>query len=279
MFYRLKGLFMPSPLRHFAKKISLALLYKSPPFPQKIHGRMMWVHPRARFSVSTKTFFKGEPHGRNWLTAQLRSGDIFFDVGAHHGWVSMWALALVGEKGAVYSFEPSPPNLFILMWHRKANQTGHWEIIPHAVADEDAVQKQFVLIDAGDSPMNSLTTGVPGMPLMDGRNLEKATVQTITLDTFCQEAGVWPDVVKIDVEGAELLVLQGAKRLLEEVCPILIIAVHPYWLPAGQSTANIVSLLTSFGYSVFDSRGNQVEELKSGEYLCSRSNLERRSIQ
>lgn len=261
---------MPSEFRHFAKKISLALLYKSPPIPQKIHNKLMWVHPRARFSVSTKTFFKGEPHVRNWLTAQLRPGDVFFDVGAHHGWVSMWALALVGEKGAVFSFEPSPPNLSILNWHKKANHAGHWQIIPRAVSDEDAVQKQFVLVDAGDSPMNSLTTGGPDTPLMDGRDVKTATVQTITLDTFYQEAGVRPVVVKIDVEGAELLVLQGARRLLAEVCPILILAVHPYWLPAGQSTANIMSLLTSCGYSVFDSGGNMVQKLKSGEYLCSK---------
>lgn len=259
---------MPSKLYNFFKKAALSLLYKLPPLPKNIHGRSVWIHPRARFSITTQTFFKREFHVRTWLTEQLKPGQVFFDVGAHHGWVSMWALPLVGKDGSVVSFEPSPANLSILEWHRTRNNFSQWAIVPKAVSGRDAEKEDFLLVDTGDSPMNSLTTGGAGTPLMNGRNVQKSTIQTITLDTFCREASVKPDIVKIDVEGAELLVLHGSAKLLTESYPTIILAVHPYWLPAGQSSRQIFEYLTKYGYTVYDSKGCLVEYLQSGEYLC-----------
>ncbi len=265
---------MPSKLRKFAKQTALSLVYKSPPLPQRIHGKWIWVHPRARFSISTKTFFRGEPHVRTWVAERLKPGHVFFDVGAHHGWFSMWALPLVGPEGAVYSFEPSPANLSILEWHKNSNNLSQWTIVPMAVCDEDAAEKPFFLIDSGDSPMNSLTSGLPGMPLMEGRDIGETSIPTITLDAFCRETGVKPNLIKVDVEGAELLVLRGARKLLSESRPTIILAVHPYWQPSGQSPAQIVELLRVYGYTVFDSKGNSVESLRSGEYLCLNAKAE-----
>jgi FkbM family methyltransferase len=193
---------------------------------------------------------------------------VFFDVGAHHGWVSLWALPLVGSEGSVVSFEPSPANLSVLDWHQSRNKFSQWEIVPKAVSDGDAEEVEFFLIDTGDSPMNSLTSGVPGTPLMDGRDIRKSSIDTITLDTFCSERSLTPNLVKIDVEGAELLVLRGAAKLLSESRPTVVVAIHPYWLPAGQSTRQIFELLSGCGYSMYDSKGCRVEYLQSGEYLC-----------
>lgn len=258
---------MPSKLYNFSKKAALSLLYKLPPFPSNMHGRSTWIHPRARFSITTQTFFKREHHVRTWLTEQLKPGHVFFDIGAHHGWVSMWGLTLVDKEGAVVSFEPSPANLSVLEWHRRRNNFSQWEIVPKAVSDQDS-EEEFFLVDAGDSPMNSLTTGAPGTPMMSGREIRKTSIKTITLDNFCNESNLRPDLVKIDVEGAELLVLRGAAKLLSESCPTIILAVHPYWLPAGHTTRQIFELLAVYGYTMFDSKGDQVEYLQSGEYLC-----------
>jgi FkbM family methyltransferase len=192
--------------------------------------------------------------------------------------MSMWALPLVGKEGAVHSFEPSPANLAILEWHRRANRFADWTIVPKAVSEEDAAARRLFLIDSGDSPMNSLTAGVPGTPLMEGRDITTIPIQTVTLDTYCAEAGARPDLVKIDVEGAELLVLQGARKLLRESHPTLILAVHPYWLPRGQSPARIRELLTAHGYAVFDSKGQPVGSLASGEYLCLNGQAESSTV-
>jgi FkbM family methyltransferase len=258
---------VPSKLRSIAKKAALSLLYRLPALPLSLHGWPFWIHPRARFSITTQTFFRRERHVRTWLEEQLKPGQVFFDVGAHHGWDSMWTLPLVGEEGLVVSFEPSPVNLSILEWHRTRNHISQWTIVPKAVADVDA-EEAFFLVDSGDSPMNSLTTGAPDTPLMSGRDVRKTFIQTTTLDTYCREFGRSPDVVKIDVEGAELLVLRGAAVLLREACPTIIVAVHPYWLPAGHSTRQIFELLTEDGYCIYDSGGSPVQYLQDGEYLC-----------
>lgn len=259
---------MPLKLRNFAKKIAMSIVYSFPRRPYKIHGRRVWLHPRAWFSLSRKFFFERENHVRIWLSERLKPGDVFFDVGAHHGWISMWSLPVVGDAGAVYSFEPSPVNLSILEWHRTNNDFSQWTIVPKAVSDEDSQEEQFFLIDSGDSPMNSLTSGIPGSSQMEGRDVRKVSIQTITLDTFCNESRARPNLVKIDVEGAELLVLRGAEKLLSESCPVIILAVHPYWLPPGQSSQQIVEFMQSHNYTVFNSKGESVTSLRHGEYLC-----------
>jgi FkbM family methyltransferase len=259
---------MTTNIRNLSKKLALSFIYKLPPLPKQINGKLVWVHPRARFSNSTKTFFMREAHVRKWVADYLKPGQVFFDVGAHHGWYSMWSLPLVGKEGTVYSFEPSPANLSILEWHRRINNFSQWVIVPNAASDEDAMERPFFLIDSGDSPMNSLTTGVPGTPLMEGRAMRNISIQTVTLDTFCEKVDVRPNLVKIDVEGAELLVLRGANKLLSESCPTIILAIHPYWLPSGQSTTQIVEFLEAHGYTIFDSKDDIVKSLHSGEYLC-----------
>lgn len=259
---------MPSKFYNLYKKAALSLLNKLPSLPANVHGRWVWIHPRARFSITTQTFYKREPHVRSWIKEQLSAGKVFFDVGAHHGWVSMWSLPLVGEKGYVVSFEPSPANLSILQWHKARNHFPQWTIIPNAVSDKDCDAVEFLLIDTGDSPMNSLTSGAPGMPLMKGRTTTKTSVETITLDTVCTNTGLTPDLVKIDVEGAELLVLRGAAKLVSERRPTIILAVHPYWLPSGQTPKDIFELLSGYGYTIYDSKGKLATYLQSGEYLC-----------
>jgi FkbM family methyltransferase len=185
----------------------------------------------------------------------------------------MWTLPLVGKRGKVYSFEPSPVNLSILELHRTRNSFPQWVIVPKAVSDTDAQEEEFFLVDSGDSPMNSLTTGVPGTPLMGGRDIRKTAIRVITLDTFCSAVNLRPDVVKIDVEGAELMVLRGAAKLLRESCPTIILAVHPDWLTTGQSSQQIFELLTGYGYTVYDSKGCLVDYSQSGEDLCLSNRL------
>ncbi len=78
-----------------------------------------------------------------------------------------------------------------------------------------------------------------------------------------------PDVIKIDVEGAEYLVLEGARRTLAMHRPTMFLSLHPAQLESlGHSVRAVESLLGSLGYSVLSTDGNPVEEVGSGEYLC-----------
>ncbi len=74
---------------------------------------------------------------------------------------------------------------------------------------------------------------------------------------------------KLDVEGAELKVLKGATQLLSsQSAPILLLAVHPFWLETPADCEKIVSFLKGWGYQIFNREGTNVEVLEYDEYLC-----------
>ncbi len=72
----------------------------------------------------------------------------------------------------------------------------------------------------------------------------------MTLDAFTAERGLRPDVIKIDVEGAEFRVLQGARRMLTEGAPLIFCEIHPQQMQnVGGSVAELLDLVASLGYT------------------------------
>jgi len=178
---------------------------------------------------------------------------------------------LCGPDGSVYAFEPSPANLRLLEYHRRKNRTSQIRIQPVAVSNRHGDSVSFFLLNEGEHPSNSLVFSHDDVPNMAESLIEtrrEIAVPTVTLDGFCAEHQLRPALIKIDVEGAELMVLNGAVRLLSEVRPRLILAVHPWWLPEGQTTADIVSFLASHNYRIQTEAGVETSALDYGEYLC-----------
>jgi FkbM family methyltransferase len=78
-------------------------------------------------------------------------------------------------------------------------------------------------------------------------------VESVALDDFLQSKGVVPDVIKVDVEGAEMDVLKGMRQTLQDHKPTLFLEVHPGYLPDfNTSIAEILSLLVEFDYRVYE---------------------------
>ena len=226
-----------------------------------LNGKLTLAAPNL-FSVSPS-----EPHVLKWIDELLRPGDIFFDVGAHYGWMSLVACHCVGAGGKVVAFEPSPPLVELLQYNKKANRFHQMQIVPKAVADSDDRVVPFYLVDHGDSFLNSLVDF--RMEPTAGLARQKSTIQveTLSLDEFCKVTNLRPNAVKIDVEGAELLVLQGCKRILQECRTTFIVAVHPAWLPQGQSAMELFDLFRVHGYKVAVSKFVQYDGADTGDYL------------
>ena len=73
----------------------------------------------------------------------------------------------------------------------------------------------------------------------------------VTLDHFCEQRALKPDVIKIDVEGMEIDILEGAKKLLSTYKPVLILSVHPFLIgKAGQSIVDLRRLIDEIGYHI-----------------------------
>lgn len=231
--------------------------------PRRIAGRLVWTHPRLL------TVEPPEAHILRWISQVLSSGGTFFDVGAHYGWISIAAARRVGDSGRVVAFEASPVLLDVLDHHRRVNRLQQIEIVAKAVSDADLEAVPFFLINGGLSFRNSLTIEADDTPYVTPVEKTKHNVDSITLDRFVINSGMVPDVIKIDVEGAELLVLQGAERLLARFNPYLIVGVHSYWLPRSQSVGQIFEFLNRHGYEIRDEHVVRFEGGYVADYLCA----------
>jgi FkbM family methyltransferase len=229
------------------------------PLPKLLMGYLVWIDSRLLGARVT------EPHVFHWICDSLKPGDAFFDVGAHQGWMSLAAAKRVGRRGRVVAFEPSPPLVEILQYHQRVNRMQQIQIVAKAVSDISKRRAPFRLVGEGNSYLNAL---IGTSPANAGVSVSAIEVETVTLNDFCRETGKPPQVIKVDVEGAELLVLRGAEALLRDCRPTLIIAVHPTWMPEGQTAEELFSLLRTHRYRIADSKVVRYEESDFGDYLC-----------
>ncbi len=225
------------------------------------------MHPR----FLTSNFASMEPHVFAWIGKFIRAGSVAFDIGANFGMMSLYMGRITGSGGRVYAFEPSPANEAVLRFHCEHNRRLNIQPVRAAVSNEHDNSVSFFLLDGGLHSGNSLTFDRDHVPNLDPAlhaAQKEIQVKTITIDGFCEAQNVTPDLIKIDVEGAELLVLEGARQTLLNKRPAVILAVHPWWLPVGRTVSEIQDLLRTVGYSILNPDGEVAHELDYAEYLC-----------
>jgi FkbM family methyltransferase len=188
-----------------------------------------------------------EPEKIAALQRLLRPGMTFVDVGANKGDFSLIAARVMNDEGRVLCFEPSPENC---SWISKSIElNGYRSIALHELALSDA--EGHVPLYLGErSGWHSL---VPGTEASESIEVEARTLDSALADTGDAHA----DVLKIDVEGAELAVLRGAARTLAEQPPLaVLIDLHP---ARGVDPAEVVSILAGHGFSFRDPRDIDTE--------------------
>jgi FkbM family methyltransferase len=143
------------------------------------------------------------------IAARVKPGMTVFDVGAHAGYYTLMLSRLVGPQGRVLAFEANPANAARLRRHLHLNDTKNIEVIEAAVTDR-----------AGETFFR--TNDDLGEYGYMGKISESGTpVRTVRLDDFPT-----PDLIKMDIEGAETLALSGAERLLSERKSTIFLALH-----------------------------------------------------
>ena len=152
-----------------------------------------------------------EPEQSHLFEINIKPGHVVFDVGAHAGYYSLLASALVGREGKVFAFEPNPHNYLSLVNHVKINRADNIDVFECAVGNENG----YSLFELGSG------SGTGHLS-----QFGDFRVRTIRLDDLVKEKELSPDFIKIDTEGAELLVLMGAKQLLSEIRPVVFLSTH-----------------------------------------------------
>jgi len=179
---------------------------------------------------------------------QPRTGWVVVDGGAHMGFYTIRAASMVGAEGRVIAVEPDPSNFAILERNVKANGLGNVIAINAALADKVGLGKL--------SRTKMSTTHY----LTDLESPGSLTVQTLTLDGLLRQMGLGKvDLVKLDVEGAELQALEGAKEILLSI-PSAKFVVEP---STRNSAIKVENFLKEYRESV---RGVHTVVLPGGEW-------------
>ena len=179
-----------------------------------------------------------EPHIAAVLRSRLRKGMVFFDIGANVGYYTLFASTLIGNSGRVFAFEPEPENMRMLIEHIKINERTNIVPVQKALSDVPGILR----FDGTAHTMCKFS---------DDGNIE---VECTTLDTFVQESGIIPEILKIDIEGAEVRALHGADACLSEIQPEIILSVHDGLLD------RCLDILSEYNYNV--------EQLSPDDLYC-----------
>ena len=182
-----------------------------------------------------------EPPVSAELARRARGANVFADVGAHIAYYSCIAGA-VNERLQLFLFEMNRDLIPVIERNLAENRLTNAVIVDRPVADRRRVVSY------------SSVSGEPGLSMRDpARRPEggEILVETIGLDEFFAERGTWPDLIKIDVEGAELAVLEGARRILAQHHPVMFVEVHPRLLGNfDASVEQVYALLRTHGYTI-----------------------------
>jgi FkbM family methyltransferase len=183
----------------------------------------------------------------------LGDGDMAVDVGANAGFFTILMAHLVGANGKVVSFEPGANTVNRLKNNIKLNHLDNVTLIERPVSNRE--EEVTFHLNSDDSGGNALWNPADFPINYKSQATELSqTMTSITLDNvFMKNSLPIPKLIKIDTEGAEQRVLEGAKRLITGAAiPFIIAELHAFGLEKmGHSQTSLRSLMSELGYSTF----------------------------
>lgn len=185
--------------------------------------------------TSGSNFLAGryEPEKTRAIADVVQPGDVVFDIGAHVGYFTVLMSGIVGSEGRIFAFEPRGINKHFLKRHLKANRCENVEIIEACVGNRTGTARLETRVGTG--------TGY----VSDSGNVE---VEMVTIDGLVESGRLpRPDFIKMDVEGGEMMVLEGAAKTIEAHHPRMVLATH-----GDEIDARCQDFLKARGYALED---------------------------
>jgi FkbM family methyltransferase len=206
--------------------------------PARLGGAVVFLAPESQLKHLRPGLAGFDASLIGWAERFVRRGATVWDIGANCG---VFALAAAGLGAEVLAVEPDPCLSALLLRARAANPQVKLEVLTAAVSDRQGLAT--LVISSGGRAGNALSP-FAGAYIPFGHGEAQVLAPTVRLDDLL--AVSTPSLVKIDVEGAEILVLRGASRLLAEVRPTLLMEV------ASEVWDEARGILGAAGYRLFD---------------------------
>lgn len=206
-----------------------------------VQGHKMYVFPGGDMCPLLKEEGVYHPCMTEVVQDIVKEGMTCVDVGAHIGYFTLIMARLAGESGMIYAFEPEPNNFQLLVKNIEMN--GYKNIFPVYKAISNTNGRAVLHIDKLGMGSHSLAK-IPGGDLLE--------VEVQTLDSFFADFNEI-DFVKVDVEGAEMAVLQGMGGIIERNNLTIITEFLPHGLLGlGTQPKDFLELLQGYGFAIYD---------------------------
>lgn len=219
-------------------------------------GWTLTIEPLGRFQIRLRRHrsfwlrspFQHEGFVLGCFRRFVRPGCVVYDIGANIG-LYVRLLCSCFAAGQVVGFEPMTENLKLLISNIKLGNLGdRARVYPYALADDDREEDlQLDDVMSASAALDSVTHGQPSLGRQKyglGPKTERVVVRK--LDTVVEQQGLaLPDVIKIDVEGAEGMVLRGAGRVLARCHPRIIVECH-----GVEQVRAVFDILDGAGYTL-----------------------------
>lgn len=219
-------------------------------------GQRIWVDLSDRYVSAGCLQDSWEPEESRYFRSCLKEGQTVLDIGANVGWYSLIAAQAVGQSGKVHAFEPRPDTARMLRRTIADNGLeGRIQVWELALDDRDGSER-LGWEPASANPGHSFLVRQEGAAVADSVAMI-GEVRAAMLDTLLPE--IAPDVVKIDVEGAEPRVIAGAQRALGRRRPVILSELFPEQLErvSGTTASGFIALMEAFGYHCYLLEGGQ----------------------
>jgi FkbM family methyltransferase len=194
-----------------------------------------------RFPPKWSRYYEAEyePETFDFFHENLKPGDTVLDIGGHIGLFAVTTAKLVGPTGKVFTFEPTPFTRSVLQEVVDLNDCGDIvEIRGEAVSSK---RGETVFYDTGSEISNANSL------VRSELSKTEIPITLISVDEFVRERGLNVSCIKIDVEGAELDVLIGAREVFTTQRPTARLGLHPIFIEKnGQSLGEIWDLVAEY---------------------------------
>jgi len=238
----------------FRLKISQIFTFKHKHHSLKFYpsylSRILWVDPNHGHSGSEV---------ENFVWKYLRSGDVFIDIGANIGTVTLEASKKIGDNGKIFSFEANPKIFEFLLGNVNLNHCKNIELHNLALGEKTS---QIHFSDIYSDESNSVQNNNSGI-----------TVQMKTLDEIIPPH-LKIELLKIDVLGYEKFVFLGAKKILENIECVHFPAIEKFYENYGYDFRDVFKILKSYNFSIYTMSENGLSLLsddfqpKFGDYFA-----------
>ena len=242
-------IFRKSPIR-FLKQVlinhheAIRWLLPNRYFAFPTHGGRIYLNLKESSMMLARAFGLYELRKVNAMQALFKSGDTFIDVGGNKGDFALLAAKITGDSGKVFCIEPEPTNCGWICKSIQLNKYQNVELCSIALSNDDS---EALLYLGTKSGFHTLLSGQPE------RNQGCVKVTTRTLDSLLKDRKISSvQMIKIDVEGAELQVLRGSVETIKNNPDIvLLLDIHPF---LGVNPAEVFDFLRSLGLTVCQMR-------------------------